>query len=203
MTGSTAKRTVVLADDHALFRTGVRALIERSFDVVGEAADGQEAVALVERTRPDVLLLDVEMPGGSAERTIAMVRRRSPSTAVVVLTMHTDAVLRRQLMRAGASAFTSKNIDERALVDVIASAQPAPEAATADAPAPADRVLTDRELEVVRMIAHAYTNREISARLNITEGTVKRHTTNIYAKLGATSRIDAMRKVIRLDLLEG
>lgn len=193
----------MLADDHALFRKGVRALIEQSFDVVGEAADGQEAVALVERARPDVLLLDVEMPGGSAERTIITVRRRSPSTAVVILTMHTDAVLQRQLLRAGASAFASKNIDERSLIDLLASAKPIQEAAPADVPAASDRVLTDRELEVIRMIAQAYTNREISARLNITEGTVKRHTTNIYAKLGATSRIDAVRKVIRLDLLEG
>ena len=153
--------------------------------------------------RPDILLLDVEMPGGSAERTISTVRRRSPGTAVVVLTMHTDAVLKRQLLRAGASAFASKNIDERSLIELIATAEPAQEAAPSDKPAPAGRVLTDRELEVIRMIAQAYTNREISARLNITEGTVKRHTTNIYAKLGATSRIDAVRKVIRLDLLEG
>ncbi len=197
------KRTIVLADDHALFRTGVRGLIERDVTVVGEAGDGQEAIALVERLHPDVLLLDVEMPGGSAERTISTVRRRSPATAVIVLTMHTDAVLQRQLLRAGASAFVSKNIDERALIELIATAEPARAFASAAAPSPAAGILTDRELEVIRMIAQAYTNREISARLNITEGTVKRHTTNIYAKLGATSRIDAVRKVIRLDLLEG
>ncbi|MCI0158365.1 response regulator transcription factor [Leifsonia shinshuensis] len=194
---------MVLADDHALFRKGVRSLIEHDFTVVGEAGDGQEAIALVERAQPDVLLLDVEMPGSSAERTISSVRRRSPSTAVVILTMHTDAVLQRQLLRVGASAFASKNIDERALVELIATAEPTSETLSTDAPPPTDRILTDRELEVIRMIAQAYTNREISARLNITEGTVKRHTTNIYAKLGATSRIDAVRKVIRLDLLEG
>lgn len=196
-------RTIVLADDHALFRKGVRALIERDFAVVAEAGDGQEAVEFVERARPDVLLLDVEMPGSSAERTISAVRRRSPSTAVVVLTMHTDAVLQRQLLGAGASAFVSKNIDEGALIDLLATVEPLREVVAPDAPLPADRILTDRELQVIRMIAQAYTNREISARLNITEGTVKRHTTNIYAKLGATSRIDAVRKVIRLDLLEG
>jgi DNA-binding NarL/FixJ family response regulator len=196
-------RTIVLADDHALFRKGVRALIERDFAVVAEAGDGQEAVEFVGRARPDVLLLDVEMPGSSAERTISAVRRRSPSTAVVVLTMHTDAVLQRHLLRAGASAFVSKNIDEGALIDLLATVEPLRESAVPDAPPPPDRILTDRELQVIRMIAQAYTNREISARLNITEGTVKRHTTNIYAKLGATSRIDAVRKVIRLDLLEG
>ncbi len=203
MNSATAKRTIVLADDHALFRTGVRGLIERDVTVVVEAGDGPEAIALVESLHPDVLLLDVEMPGGSAERTISTVRRRSPGTAVVVLTMHTDAVLQRQLLRAGASAFVSKNIDERALIELIVAAEPARAAASAAAPAPAAGILTDRELEVIRMIAQAYTNREIGARLNITEGTVKRHTTNIYAKLGAASRIDAVRKVIRLDLLEG
>lgn len=196
------RRTVVLADDHALFRQGVRALIEDDVDVVGEAATGDEAVALVERERPDVLLLDVEMPGSPAEQTIGAVRRRSPATAVVVLTMHTDAVLQRQLLRAGASAFAVKSIDERSLRELIAGARPATAAGQEAPQAPADRVLTDRELEVIRMIAHAYTNREISARLSITEGTVKRHTTNIYAKLGATSRIDAVRKVVTLRLLD-
>ncbi|MFP3464592.1 response regulator [Leifsonia sp. SIMBA_070] len=197
------RRTVVLADDHALFRQGVRALIRDSVEVVGEAADGDEAVRLVERERPAVLLLDVEMPGRTADQTIAAVRRCSPSTAIVVLTMHTDAVLQRQLLRAGASAFAVKSIDARSLRDLIAGARPASTPAGETSPPEANRILTDRELEVIRMIAHAYTNREISGRLSITEGTVKRHTTNIYAKLGATSRIDAVRKVVRLGLLDG
>lgn len=197
-------RTVVLADDHALFRKGVRALIERDFDIVGEASDGNTAVRLAEDTTPDVLLLDVEMPGPPAEQTIRTVRRRSPRTAVVILTMHTDAVLQRQLSRAGASAFANKSISESALRHLIATAQPQPAASPDEAPHKnrPDGVLTERELEVIKMIAQAYTNREISMRLNITEGTVKRHTTNIYAKLGATSRIDAVRKVVRLNLLE-
>ncbi|MFE4470114.1 response regulator [Leifsonia sp. NPDC056824] len=197
-------RTVVLADDHALFRKGVRALIERDFDVVGEASDGDAAIRLVEDTTPDVLLLDVEMPGPPPEQTISTVRRRSPTTAVIILTMHTDAVLQRQLIRAGASAFADKSISESALHRLIATARP--QAASppdeASQKSQPDRVLTERELEVIRMIAQAYTNREISTRLNITEGTVKRHTTNIYAKLHATSRIDAVRKVVRLRLLE-
>jgi DNA-binding NarL/FixJ family response regulator len=198
-------RTVVLADDHTLFRKGVRALIDHDFSVVGETSNSEETIGLIDREKPDVLLLDVEMPGSSAEQTLSTVRRRSPSTAVIILTMHTDAILRRQLLRAGASAFADKSIDERSLRVLIATVQPTPEATSNNAslPGPRDRILTDRELEVITMIAQAYTNREISARLNITEGTVKRHTTNIYAKLGATSRIDAVRKVVRLNLLEG
>ncbi|WP_431279605.1 response regulator transcription factor [Leifsonia poae] len=196
-------RRIVLADDHSLFRKGVRALIEPHFLVVGEASDGDEAIALVEREAPDVLLLDVEMPGSSAEQTLGRVRRRSPSTAVIILTMHTDAVLRRRLLRAGASAFADKSIDDRSLRELISSVRPVSGVTDEPEPASATRVLTDRELQVIGMIAHAYTNREISERLNITEGTVKRHTSNIYAKLGATSRIDAVRKVVRLNLLEG
>jgi DNA-binding NarL/FixJ family response regulator len=198
-------RTVVLADDHALFRKGVRALIERDFDVVGEASDGDAAIRLAVDTAPDVLLLDVEMPGPPPEQTISTVRRRSPTTAVLILTMHTDAVLQRQLLRAGASAFADKSISEDALHRLIAAARPQAASLPDEAlqKSQPDRVLTDRELEVIRMIAQAYTNREISKRLNITEGTVKRHTTNIYAKLHATSRIDAVRKVVRLRLLDG
>jgi DNA-binding NarL/FixJ family response regulator len=198
-------RTVVLADDHALFRKGVRALIERDFDVVGEASDGDAAIRLAVDTAPDVLLLDVEMPGPPPEQTISTVRRRSPTTAVIILTMHTDAVLQRQLLRAGASAFADKSISEDALHRLIAAARPQAASLPDEAlqKSQPDRVLTDRELEVIRMIAQAYTNREISKRLNITEGTVKRHTTNIYAKLHATSRIDAVRKVVRLRLLDG
>ncbi|WP_370053423.1 response regulator [Leifsonia sp. EB41] len=196
---------MVLADDHALFRKGVRALIERYFDVVGEASDGDAAIRLAVDTAPDVLLLDVEMPGPPPEQTITTVRRRSPTTAVIILTMHTDAVLQRQLTRAGASAFADKSISEDALHRLIAAARPHAASPPDEGlqKSPPDRVLTERELEVIRMIAQAYTNREISKRLNITEGTVKRHTTNIYAKLQATSRIDAVRKVVRLRLLDG
>ncbi|GAA1444799.1 response regulator transcription factor [Leifsonia poae] len=194
-------RTVALADDHALFRQGVRALIESDFTVVGEATDGNEAVRLIEQHQPDVLLLDVEMPGPSAEQTIGRIRRVSPATAVIILTMHSDAVLQRRLVGAGASAFMNKSIDGVTLRRAIAAAVPPSSTAPAGPEnPPVPQILTDRELEVLRMIAQAYTNRDISGRLHIAEGTVKRHTTNIYAKLGATSRIDAVRKAVRLDL---
>ncbi|RDV44885.1 DNA-binding response regulator [Leifsonia sp. ku-ls] len=196
-------RTVLLADDHLLFRQGVRSLIEDDFVVLGEAANGDEAVTLAQALTPDVLLLDVEMPGPTAEQTINRVRRVSPDTAIVILTMHTDAVLERQLLRAGASHFVSKTIDRASLQKVVREAvagTPNAQLTQSARSARSEDILTARELEVLRMVAQAYTNRDISRRLSIAEGTVKRHTTNIYVKLGATSRIDAVRKAARLDL---
>lgn len=198
-------RTVILADDHLLFRQGVRSLIETEFDVVGEASTGDEALELAHNHEPDVLLLDVEMPGPTAEQNITRIRRAAPATAIVVLTMHTDAVLERQLLRAGASQFISKTIDGVSLQKVVADAEVGPTTALPGLVTDAsnDHILTSREREVLRMIAQAYTNRDISRRLSIAEGTVKRHTTNIYAKLGATSRIDAVRKAATLNLFNG
>lgn len=201
---SNAPRTVVLIDDHGMFRQGIRALIEGRFLIVGEGGSSEEALTLVAEHSPDVLLLDVEIPGTPAEQTIARIRRHHPQTAVVILTMHSDAVLERQLLRAGAAAFVTKTVGSEQLIAVIARATPPtgePAEASVDAEA-AGAILTVREQEVLRMIAQAYSNRDIAMSLSIAEGTVKRHTTNMYEKLGATSRIDAVRKAARLGLLD-
>lgn len=196
-------RTVVLIDDHGMFRQGIRALLEGRFRIVGEGGSSEEAWALVTEHSPDVLLLDVEIPGAPAEQTISRIRRHHPRTAVVILTMHSDAVLERQLLRAGAAAFVTKTVDSAQLIAVIERAVPPAEEPIdpgADTESPA-AILTVREQEVLRMIAQAYSNRDIATSLSIAEGTVKRHTTNMYEKLGATSRIDAVRKAARLGLL--
>ncbi|GIT81239.1 DNA-binding response regulator [Leifsonia sp. LS1] len=196
-------RTVVLIDDHSVFRQGIRALIEGRFDIVGEGGTSDDAWQLVAVHAPDVLLLDVEIPGVAAEQTVSRLRRHHPETAIVILTMHSDAVLERQLLRAGAAEFVTKNVDSEQLIAVIARATPplgVPGDITADDEIGAT-ILTVREQEVLRMIAQAYSNRDIATMLSIAEGTVKRHTTNMYEKLGATSRIDAVRKAARLGLL--
>lgn len=197
-------RTVVLVDDHALFRQGVRSIIEDHVTVLGEGATGDDALALVAEHRPDVVLLDVELPGPPAEQTITRIRRLHADTAVVVLTMHSDSVLERQLLRAGASRFLTKTVSGQDLIDSISGARPTrPEGngQSDDASSCVD-LLTARELQVLRMISQAYTNRDIGIELHIAEGTVKRHTTNIYTKLGATSRIDAVRKAFHLGVLK-
>jgi DNA-binding NarL/FixJ family response regulator len=200
-------RTVVLIDDHNLFRQGVRSLIgeRQSIEVVGEGASSDDALALAREHQPDVLLLDVEIPGIPAEQTIKRLRRSNPETAIVVLTMHTDTVLERQLLRAGATRFLAKTVTSEALAQTISEVRPPLEIPSGQRSVQHDSafaVLTDREREVLRMVARAHTNREISVQLRIAEGTVKRHTTNIYSKLGATSRIDAVRKASRLGLLD-
>jgi len=196
-------RTVVLIDDHGMFRQGIRALIEGRFRIVGEGGSSDEAWTLVSEHAPEVLLLDVEIPGVPAEQTVSRLRRHHPGTAIVILTMHSDAVLERQLLRAGAAEFVTKTVDSEQLIAVIERATP-PADEPADSGADAEvtgTILTIREQEVLRMIAQAYSNRDIATSLSIAEGTVKRHTTNMYEKLGATSRIDAVRKAARLGLL--
>jgi DNA-binding NarL/FixJ family response regulator len=195
------QRTIVVIDDHTLFREGLRGLLENSLSVVGEGATSGDALRLVRDLNPDVLLLDVEIPGAPAEQTIAQIRRCHPDVAVVVLTMHSDSVLERQLLRAGAAQFVVKTVSGEALVAIVERAAPGGSELETRTTPDHSGLLTIRELEVLRMIAQAYTNRDISVQLQIAEGTVKRHTTNMYLKLGATSRIDAVRKAARLGLL--
>jgi len=201
---STTSRTLVLIDDHSLFRQGLRGILEGSFTIVGEGGTSDDALRIVAETTPDVLLLDVEIPGIPAEQTITRIRRMHPDVAIVVLTMHSDAALERQLIRAGASHFVTKTVSGEKLAAIITQARPSLSRTESrcDDHAATQSMLTARELEVLRMIAQAYTNRDISTLLHIAEGTVKRHTTNMYLKLGATSRIDAVRKAVRLGLLD-
>ena len=124
MTGAREpKVTIVVADDHTLFRQGLRELLstDPEFDVTGEAAHGDEAITLVQRHRPNVLLLDVEMPGPGAKAVIERVRRTSPDTAVVILTMHDAPALVRDLLDYGAAAYLVKSIARDELITAIRS----------------------------------------------------------------------------------
>jgi Response regulator containing a CheY-like receiver domain and an HTH DNA-binding domain len=200
---------VVLVDDHALFRSGLALLLSQDdrICVVGEGASSDEAVVLAGELLPDVLLLDVEMDAISAETSIRRIARTAPTVKVIVLTMHRDNVLKRQLVSAGASGYVTKDAQGPELVEIILTAHRAmPLAKVRDVSGDendghATAILSDRELQVLRLVSQAQSNREIGTRLSISEGTVKRHTTNTYAKLGATSRIDAVRKASRLGLL--
>jgi len=205
--------SLVLVDDHVLFREGLRELLSyrTEFIVVAEGASGEEAVALVRRFDPDVVLLDVEMPGQGAVQTVQQLRETAPRTKIVILTMHDDPHLVQELLSRGVSAFLTKTVGREQLLPAIrtigrstdtvlvsvhrstfdqigrAGARPNP--------------LSQRELEVLRLLAQALSNAQIAGALFITEGTVKRHLTNIYAKLQAVSRVDAIRKATAARIL--
>ncbi|WIM94531.1 response regulator transcription factor [Actinoplanes oblitus] len=204
--------SVILVDDHALFREGLRQLITHQTEiaVLAEGASGSEAVALARRLNPDLVLLDVELPGQGAAKTVEQIREAVPSARIIILTMHDDPRLVQKLLSCGASAFLTKTIGRDQLLaairsvhrnadTVLVSVQRSPFAVPA--PPPGTGVLSARELEVLRLLAQALSNAQIADRLFITEGTVKRHLTNVYAKLQAVSRVDAIRKATAAGLM--
>lgn len=208
---------VCLADDHNLLRDGIREMLstEPEFAVVGEASSGPEALNLVVRLHPDVLLLDVEMPGPGAAAIIRRVKRMVPETKVIVLTMHDDPDMVHELLEAGAVAYLLKTILRDDLIAAVRSAvrRPGQSVLLAVSRETVERLdrqkprtngtrLTARELEVLHLIAEAMSNAQIAHRLYVTEATVKRHLTNIYAKLQAVSRVDAIRKATAARLIK-
>uniref|UniRef100_A0AAU2V0K3 Response regulator transcription factor n=1 Tax=Streptomyces sp. NBC_00003 TaxID=2903608 RepID=A0AAU2V0K3_9ACTN len=198
---------VLSADDHSLLRSALCELLDLApgVTVVGQADDGPSAVALAAALRPDLVLLDVEMPGPGPHATLSKLLRAVPGVRVVMLTMHSDRKLVESLLAAGAAGFVHKGVDQDALVTAMrgvmaggtvtyvqgAGAGPAP---AVFAEEPAGSLLTAREREVLECVAKAMSNRQIGRRLAITEGTVKRHLRNIFGKVGATSRLDAVNK---------
>ena len=211
MTGALPPLRVVLVDDHRLFRESLGALlaVHEGIEVVAEGGDGEEAVRLTRQHRPDVVLLDVEMPGQSVLTSLVEIRSASPSTRIVVLTMHENTTLARQLLLRGASAYLIKTIGHHELVSAIrASTESASDMVTlsvsrnglAGLAAPG-AVLSARELEVLTLVSRARSNQAIATELQISEGTVKRHLSNINNKLGSTSRLDAVRRATRARLL--
>jgi DNA-binding NarL/FixJ family response regulator len=198
--------TVAIADDHVLFREGLSALFEQDgrFEIVGHAANGDEAVQVARATEPEILLLDLSMPGPPARTTLATIRRISWRTRVVILTMHDDHALRTRLLDAGACGYWSKSLPSREVIErvVVLASEQRPLLSEASAPTPAAApAVTPREAEVLVLVALALSNREIAVRLNIAEGTVKRHLNNVFDRLGAVSRLDAVRRAARLGIL--
>jgi DNA-binding NarL/FixJ family response regulator len=207
--------TVALADDHTLFREGVRGMLltDPSITVVGEASDGYAAAELAMEHHPDILLLDVEMPGPGAAAVLATVSENCPGVHIIVLTMHDDADMVQKLVNCGATAYLVKNILRDELIAAIHSTVSRPdselvsvsrhtmESMDRNRQAKGKSLLTLRETEVLKLTAEACSNAQIAARLKITEATVKRHLTNIYAKLNAVSRVDAIRKGTEAKLL--
>jgi two-component system, NarL family, response regulator LiaR len=198
---------VVLADDHALVREGTAELLERAggIRVVGQAADGHEAVLLVSALRPDVLLLDIAMPGLSGLEVTRRARELSPSTAVVALTAHDEEAYVLAMLDAGASGYLSKASRGQQVVQAVRAAAAGEMIFSRAVAASLKRralagpstVLTPRELEVLRCLAQGLGNKQIASTLGLSARTVQTHLTRIFAKLGVTSRTEAVLYAVR------
>jgi DNA-binding NarL/FixJ family response regulator len=210
---------VVVVDDQTLVRRGIRSLLELSdeVEVVGEAGDGDEALAVVEETRPDVLLLDLQMPGRDGIGVLVELGRRGAELPVLVLTTFDDDDLVLRALRAGARGYLLKDVTLEQLVDAVRElagggslVQPAvtdrllraerpPARSFSGLPDP--QPLTDREQEVLRLLAGGYANKEIAGALHLAEGTVKNHVSSVLLKLGVRDRTRAVLRALDLGLL--
>lgn len=194
---------IAVVDDHHVLREALCDLLrtDPDFEVVASVGTVRAVVPTVIETRPDVVLLDLEMPGHDPRYTVSELLRRSPATHVVILSMHDDTGLVNDLLALGVRGYLHKTVDAGTLVAAIKGLRD-PERTTVVVSSPNWRrpagaeapQLTKREVEVLRLVSEAQSNREIARSLEITEGTVKRHMRNIFEKLDAVSRIDAVNK---------
>jgi two-component system response regulator NreC len=205
---------VIIADDHTVVRDGIRSVLEREageFRVVAEAADIPSMIREVREHKPDLLTLDLTMPGGSSLAALPSCFIAHPTLAVAILTMREDPEYARQALRAGARSYVLKEAEPAELLQAFRLAvaggnylHPRLGAlmATGEEGATDGVVLSDREREVVRLIANGYTNPEIAERLNVAERTVKTYRARAIEKLGFSSRAEITAYVRRIGLSE-
>ena len=214
------KLTVLLADDHKLLRSGLKLLLQRNPDllVVGEAADGEETLRLFGQLEPDILLLDLSMPNMDGMECLREIKSRRPDAKVIVLTMHEDENYIRQAMQAGASAYVQKSAADTDLFKAIEAVQAGElylsqqdsklllhvllsrEQETVDKQAPYV-LLSPREREVLRLIAHGYSLAEVAERLSLSIKTVDTYKVRLMEKLEATKKSELVSYALKYGLL--
>jgi DNA-binding NarL/FixJ family response regulator len=190
---------VLSVDDHALLREGIAALVgnQADMELVAEACDGREAIELFRKHRPDVTLMDLQMPEMGGIDAMSAIRSEFPEARIIVLTTYTGDVQVMRALKAGARAFLLKGLLRKELIETVRAVHAgqkrlAPEIVAEVAEHATDDVLTARETDVLRLIAVGNANKEIAAQLSITEETVKGYVKNILAKLRAKDRTHAV-----------
>ena len=205
---------VLIADDHEVVRDGLRLILEteEDFEVVGEAGDGADAVRMTEELQPDVILMDLRMPGMDGLQAIEKIHSKWPPIAVVILTTYNEDDLMARGLRAGARGYLLKDTNRQTLFDSLRAAakgealflpeviarvllQPSAEKRSGDF------TLTERELEVLRAASRGERSKEIALHLGISERTVKAHLDSVFNKLGVDSRAAAVATAIQRGLL--
>ena len=210
---------ILLADDHALVRAGVRRILDAEPDltVVAEAADGAEAVELARTVQPDLAVLDISMPRATGLQAAREIKRRAPSVQTLMLSMHDNEQYFFSALKAGACGYVLKSAADEDLVSACRAAARGESFLYAGVAGALVRdflermrrgermprgVLTDREDEVVKLIAEGYSSKEIASILVISPRTVERHRANVLAKLGMRDRTDLTRYAVRAGLIE-
>jgi two-component system, NarL family, response regulator LiaR len=199
---------VLIADDHAVVRQGLRTFLDlqEDIEVVGEAADGAEAVALAERLTPDVVLMDLVMPGVDGVEAIRRLRERAPATRAVVLSSFIDDDRLFPVVRAGAAGYLLKDVQPAELVDAIRTVHGGgallhPQVAARLLAEVAGDPLTPREREVLSLVGRGMANKVIARELGLAEKTVKAHVSSILGKLGVADRTQAALYAVREGLV--
>jgi DNA-binding NarL/FixJ family response regulator len=207
---------VLIADDHGIVRSGLSMLIDRQPDmrIAAEAEDGLEAVERALAERPDVAVLDVSMPRLTGLHAARQIRSHASEVHVLMLSMHEDDAYFFEALEAGASGYVSKRAADGSLIDAIRAVAAGETFLSSrtqqtlmkrwldEGPEGPQDGLTPRELEVVKLIAEAYTNRQIADALQLSEKTVESHRGNVLSKLGMRDRVELVRYAIRRGLVE-
>jgi DNA-binding NarL/FixJ family response regulator len=207
---------ILIADDHGIVRGGMKLLIDRQpdMDVVAEAEDGVDAFEQAVRVRPDLCVLDVSMPRMTGLQAARQIKAHLPDTQVVMLSMHDDQKYVFDALKAGASGYVLKREVDNALLDAIRAVHRGEAFLTnaverslvrdwmSDGSEGPEEPLTPREQEVLKLIAEAYTNKEIASTLHLAEKTVESHRANLLRKLGMRDRVELVRYAIKRGLTE-
>ncbi len=200
---------ILTVDDHQLLREGIAAVLEGQPDMVlvGQASNGREAIESFRQHRPDVTLMDLRMPDMNGIEAITAIRAEFPNARIIVLTTYAGDVQAAGALKAGASGYLLKNLVRKELLETIrvvhaGKRRVPPEIATEIAEHVADDALTEREIEVLRLVAAGRSNKVIAAELDISEGTVKTHMKSILPKLDASDRTHAVMIALKRGILD-